>query len=396
VLEEQSGPIIVMEYLDGEPLSNVIVRGRGAGLTLALQLRVLVDALAGLHAAHELRDFEGRPLGVVHRDVSPHNLFVTVEGQTKVLDFGIAKLDRSLVETEVGTVKGKLRYMAPEQIRGDVLDRRADVYAAGVILWEALAGERMWKGAGDAEIRARVGAGDLPPPPSRSDVPPALGRICRSALALDPCQRPATALAMADELEPVLAELGAPGTRALGALVVGLFEESRRSRRAAVEEHVGRVMVESGRTTSELPPVMGEVTPVAPARAAPVAAPRPRWRTAMVVATGILAVSAALVAWRSTRSRDPRPAPPPILELPAPIPGPAVTAPAAALAEPPSLAGSDRNAHQRPDKPVSKRQPRAAAPAVDTAPMTPSAPPDCTHPFFIGADGIKKLRPECM
>jgi hypothetical protein len=203
---------------------------------------------------------------------------------------------------------------------------------------------------------------------------------------------------MADELEPVLAELGAPGTRALGALVVGLFEESRRSRRAAVEEHVGRVVVESGRTTSELPPVMGEVTPVAPPRAAVVgvAARAPRWRAAMVIAAGILAVSAALVASRSSRSRDPRPAPPPILGLPAPIPGPAVTAPAAAPAEPPSLAGSDRTAHQRPDKPVSKRQPRAAAPAVDTAPTTPSTPPDCTHPFFIGADGIKKLRPECM
>src|SRR5205823_13755315 len=132
-----------------------IVRGRQSGFTLAMQVRVLCDALGGLHAAHEAVDFDGTGLGVVHRDVSPHNLFVTVEGQTKVLDFGIAKLHRSLVETEVGTVKGKLRYMAPEQIAGGKLDRRADVYAAGVILWEALAGERMWKGLPEDEIRAR-------------------------------------------------------------------------------------------------------------------------------------------------------------------------------------------------------------------------------------------------
>ena len=119
VIEDDGAPVLVMEYLDGQPLSQVIVRGKQGGFTLAMQLRVLADALAGLHAAHELADFDGTPLGVVHRDVSPHNLFVTVEGAAKVLDFGIAKLERSLVETEVGTVKGKLRYMAPEQIAGD-------------------------------------------------------------------------------------------------------------------------------------------------------------------------------------------------------------------------------------------------------------------------------------
>ena len=123
----------------------------------------------------------------MHRDVSPHNLFVTLEGQAKVLDFGIAKLERSMVETEVGTIKGKLRYMAPEQVAGDKLDRRADIYAAGVILWEALTGERMWKTASEADIRARVLAGDLPTPETaRPDVPESLARICRRALARAP------------------------------------------------------------------------------------------------------------------------------------------------------------------------------------------------------------------
>jgi hypothetical protein len=392
VIEERNGPVIVMEYLDGEPLSNLIVRGRGAGLTLALQLRVLVDALAGLHAAHELRDFRGAPLGVVHRDVSPHNLFVTVEGQAKVLDFGIAKLDRSLVETEVGTVKGKIRYMAPEQLRGDVLDRRADIYAAGVILWEALAGERMWRGFDDAAIRARVGAGDLPLPPSRPEAPPALARICRRALALDPCRRPPTALAMADELEGILAELGGASTRALGGLVAQLFEEPRRRRRAAVEEHVGRVMVEAARTTSEVLSVTGELPPLPPP--APVAVRPPRWRPATVVAASVLALVAASVIGRWEGSRPARLASPSPAILRSPAPSP--SAPAAAAGAPLSPAAGEENAPPRVERAVSKRQPRAIARAVDAAPPTQNVAPDCAHPFFIDGEGIKKFRPECM
>jgi tRNA A-37 threonylcarbamoyl transferase component Bud32 len=187
VIDIDGAPVLVMEYLDGQPLSQVIVRGKQGGFTLAMQLRVLADALAGLHAAHELADFDGTPLGVVHRDVSPHNLFLTVEGHAKVLDFGIAKLERSLVETEVGMVKGKLRYMAPEQIAGEKLDRRADIYAAGVILWETLTGERMWKASSEGEVRARVLAGDLPMPETiRPDVPAPLARICRRALSRAP------------------------------------------------------------------------------------------------------------------------------------------------------------------------------------------------------------------
>jgi len=359
-----------------------------------------------LHTAHELRDFRKAPLGVVHRDVSPHNLFVTVEGQAKVLDFGIAKLDRSLVETEVGTVKGKIRYMAPEQLRGDVLDRRADVYAAGVILWEALAGERMWRGFDDAEIRARVGAGDLPLPPSRPEAPPALARICRRALALDPCRRPPTALAMADELEGILAELGGASTRALGGLVARLFEEPRRRRRAAVEEHVGRVMVEAARATGEFLGVTGEVTPLAALEPPPVAVRAPRWRAATVVAASILALVAASVIWRWEGSRRVGPASsspavvpagvPAILRSPAPTSAPGPAAPAAAAGALLSPAAGEENAPPRVERAVSKRQPRAIARAVDAAPPTQNVAPDCAHPFFIDGEGIKKFRPECM
>ncbi len=248
VIEVDGAPVLVMEYLDGQPLSQVIVRGKQGGFTLAMQLRVLADALAGLHAAHELADFDGTPLGVVHRDVSPHNLFVTVEGQAKVLDFGIAKLELSMVETEVGTVKGKLRYMAPEQVAGDKLDRRADVYAAGVILWEALTGERMWKGSSEGEIRARVLAGDLPlSETARPDVPETLARICRRALSRAPGDRHATARQLADELDAAMSELGlAASQREIGAMVARLFEDIRGETKRTIETKLGRASMATG------------------------------------------------------------------------------------------------------------------------------------------------------
>ncbi len=398
VLDQGSAPVIVMEYLDGQPLSQLIVSGRGVGFTLPLQLRVLIDALGGLHAAHELRDFDGTPLGVVHRDVSPHNLFVTVEGQSKVLDFGIAKLDRSIVETEVGTIKGKIRYMAPEQLRGETLDRRADLYAAGVILWEALVGERMWKGVDENEIRARVSAGDLPRPASlRSDTPAALDRICQRALARDPRDRPPTALALADELEAALADLrgGAPGARQVGLLVARLFESTRAETQAAIEERIGRMAVEALGTTVELSPIVPAARFV-PA-AAKVRPPRPA-RSVRLSAAAVLLVlaAAALIAaarLRSTSSQaadvasnDARPTPG-AAEALTRAPG---SASPAALPPPPSSAGSAGEAppHSRP---LGKRLSRPAAVAEPVGPA-----PDCTHPFFVDTDGIKKFRPECL
>ena len=242
VLESGGSPVMVMEYLDGQPLSQVIVRGKQDGFSLAMQLRVLIDALGGLHAAHELTDFDGTPLGVVHRDVSPHNLFVTVEGQAKVLDFGIAKLERSIVQTDVGTIKGKLRYMAPEHIAGERLDRRADIYAAGVLLWEALVGERMWKGCPEHEIRSRVIAGDLP---ARPEAPASLDRICRRALSLRPDERQATALELADEIEKALLELPSPAVthREIGATVARLFEDVRTQTKTAIEQELSGMSV---------------------------------------------------------------------------------------------------------------------------------------------------------
>jgi tRNA A-37 threonylcarbamoyl transferase component Bud32 len=393
VIDDDGGPpTIVMEFLDGQPLSNVIVRGRQQGFSLAMQVRVLCDALAGLHAAHEAVDFDGTPLGVVHRDVSPHNLFVTVEGQTKVLDFGIAKLQRSSpwvesVETDVGTVKGKLRYMAPEQIAGGKLDRRADIYAAGVVLWEALAGERMWKGSSEAEIRRRVQAGELPSAgelarAAGAEVPAALDRICRRALARSPDDRQATALGLAEELEAALPALGPPvSAREIGALVARLFEDARAETRRAIERtlsaaaNAGAPPADAGapammmnraidRTRETSGPIDDASAPAAtPERHAGPDRPRPAGRRAAWALAGVAALVAvaigAAATWRGAGGRAARARPA--------VDVPAATVPAAATYGPPTTAAAYEPAPAPPP-------PAVPAPPVSGRASAPPAP----------------------
>ena len=152
------------------------------------QYLVLLDTLAGLHHAHELADYDGTPLQIVHRDVTPHNVFVTYEGQVKVVDFGIAKAVGRASETRQGVVKGKVRYMAPEQAIGQPVDRRADVFSVGVMLWEAATGRRLWKDMDDLNIVQALVGGNVKSSPREVDpaVPEEIDRICRKALASQP------------------------------------------------------------------------------------------------------------------------------------------------------------------------------------------------------------------
>ncbi len=140
---------IAMEYLEGQPLNQLLkkLESRCEGLSEPFVAFIAIQALKGLHYAHEFCDFDGTPLGVVHRDVSPHNLFVTYGGEIKLLDFGIAKAAVNLTHTEDGVLKGKIRYMAPEQATGTDVDRRADIFAFGVVFWEMLARRALFTGA---------------------------------------------------------------------------------------------------------------------------------------------------------------------------------------------------------------------------------------------------------
>jgi serine/threonine-protein kinase len=237
-------PVIVMEYLEGQSLSSVLSRARGGNrLPLEMHLRIISDVLSGLHYSHELRDFDGTPLNVVHRDMSPHNVFVTFDGHVKLLDFGIAKLAGSHVETATGVIKGKLRYMSPEQITGETIDRRADVFAVGVMLWEAAADARMWAGMSEATIMNHLLNGEVPTPKQANpDVDAELERIIMKALSQHPADRHPSAAALQAELDEYLSHLGSEiRPRDIGKVVADLFEDVRTQTRRIIETQLSRV-----------------------------------------------------------------------------------------------------------------------------------------------------------
>jgi serine/threonine-protein kinase len=241
---EGSRHYMVMEFLDGRSLHRMIRRFRDqGGFPVAAHLRILSEALVGLQYAHDLRDFDGQPLGIVHRDVSPLNVFVTFDGQAKVVDFGIAKSIESSTETKTGVLKGRVAYMAPEQAWGGSVDRRADVYSAGVMLWEAAAGRRLWPGMNDVEILARL-LREGPPPLSavRPDAPEDLEAICARALETRPEDRYESAVDLLDDLEAHLASRDdRMSMREVGALVGRVFAEERRRMSNLIEETLTRM-----------------------------------------------------------------------------------------------------------------------------------------------------------
>ncbi|MBM4356772.1 MAG: protein kinase [Deltaproteobacteria bacterium] len=157
---------IAMEYLHGEPLREVMrrVEDHGATVPFHIAARICADAAEGLHGAHELRGRNGQLLNLVHRDVTPHNLFVTYDGYTKVVDFGIAKVVDRLASTRAGTLKGKLAYMSPEQVRGQEIDRRTDIFALGVVLWELTTNRRLFRMETDLDTLEKVQACVVPLP----------------------------------------------------------------------------------------------------------------------------------------------------------------------------------------------------------------------------------------
>ena len=216
------GSYIVMEYVEGASLHAILSRLRKLGerLPLDVALRIFMDAMTGLHAAHELTSRKGKPLGIVHRDVSPHNILVGVDGASRITDFGIAYAEARITSTRGGQLKGKLPYMAPEQLEDGTVDRRTDVYAAGCVLWEMLSGQRLFGGSNEAAIACAVLAG--PETSLRdvvTDVPEELNEACMMALrSID--SRFMSALAFVDAVE---AAADASGIRPAKPRVVGKF-----------------------------------------------------------------------------------------------------------------------------------------------------------------------------
>ncbi len=228
LVQEDGELFLVMEYLAGESLGSLLRRlaSRGERLDPALAAHVVAEACAGLHAAHELTDEQGFPRDLVHRDISPQNIFITYSGQVKLLDFGIAKAADRMTQTEAGQVKGKFAYMSPEQCQGKALDRRSDVFSMGIVLWEALSGARF---ARQSELLTFQAICDEPTPQLQGPAAghSALVEACRAALDKNKLRRFPTAVDLRTELLPFVQrsfQTEHPD-QALAALMERLFPE---------------------------------------------------------------------------------------------------------------------------------------------------------------------------
>jgi eukaryotic-like serine/threonine-protein kinase len=195
-----------------------------------------------LHYVHELTDGSGSPLGIVHRDVTPSNVFVTYDGRVKVVDFGIAKATTCVAQTRMGVLKGKLAYMSPESVRGEAVDRRSDIFSVGVMLWEVATGRRLWRDHDEIGVFRRLATGDLPLQPRGVQiVHPELFQIAQRALAVDPCQRYASADEMKQEVEDFLLQLGeTTSPPALSVYMESTFPAEREKLEAAVDHALAR------------------------------------------------------------------------------------------------------------------------------------------------------------
>lgn len=202
VLEDHGELYVVLEYVHGETLSRLMAAMNGAHIPVNIALGIICQVLYGLHAAHETTDNNGKLLHLIHRDVSPQNIMVGEDGLVRLIDFGIAKSLGRLQTTHTGQIKGKFTYMAPEQFTQGVVDRRADIYASAVVLWEMLTSRRLFETDNPgATIHAVITQPILPPSMFRAEVAPAINEICMRALDKLPTNRFANALLMATTLE---------------------------------------------------------------------------------------------------------------------------------------------------------------------------------------------------
>jgi serine/threonine-protein kinase len=257
--EEHDILYLAMEYVDGDSVSklNRACQRKGVKIPTGVILRILADACAGLHEAHELRDPQGHALEIVHRDVSPHNILVSSKGVAKIIDFGIAKArSRMGSDTNSGVLKGKIAYMAPEQALGHAVDRRADVWAIGAILYHLLAGKPPYEGDNQLATLHLLGSG-RPPMPLPATVHPAVSAVVRRALTFDANGRAATAADMRDAIERAMASANVMTSAADVAAFAGEHLADRAEKRRAAVDGALAAASERKRIEEIFDPVLG-------------------------------------------------------------------------------------------------------------------------------------------
>jgi serine/threonine protein kinase len=309
---------IALEHIHGEDLRSIVRQMKKKGVTefpLEHALAVILGMCAGLSYAHEKRDLDGSPLGIVHRDISPQNVLVGFAGDTKIVDFGVAKSDtNTATETKSGQLKGKVPYMSPEQARGEEIDWRSDVFATGVMLFELTTGKRLFKGATEFETLKLIVDRDYPRPSwVANDYPPLLEKIVMRALEKDRDKRYQSSREMQADLEAFVRDAKLPvSSIALAEFMKGLFEEKLAAQKEALMQgrqladiisqeivHSEHTMtgIDSGRFSSQS--ISTATGAVGVGSVPPPAKSNAKWAFAAVAVTAV-AVAGAVVATRKT------------------------------------------------------------------------------------------------
>ncbi len=328
---------IAMEYVQGKDLRVLFerARSRGEALPVPMACYVMMKVCEGLDYAHNKKDSSGRPLGLIHRDVSPQNVLISYDGEVKLIDFGIAKAAGKMNKTQAGILKGKFGYMSPEQVRGLPIDRRSDLFAVGIVLYELLTGERLFVGSSDFSTLEKVRNVEVMPPSTYNRrVPKELEQIVLKALAKDPDDRYQSAMDLHDDLQSFMYTSGSFFARKdLATYMRKAFAEDI-AKEAKREEELRRLEAQAGPDLGFVPGGKGLPTQVEsggrPSVGAPPPPPPPRPQKRTMLGVGA--------------------APPP-----PPAPPPSMTA--------------------RPSMPQRPAPPRSPAPVVSSPPYTPPAPP---------------------
>jgi serine/threonine-protein kinase len=420
VVSAEGELLLVMEYVRGESLARLLrsERGAGRGVAPAIVSAILVGVLSGLDAAHEVTSEHGERLGLVHRDVSPQNILVGVDGLARLIDFGVAKARGRLQSTEAGIIKGKLAYMSPEQLGVGKVNATTDIYAASVVLWEALTGQRLFSGDSEAALARKVVAGATEPP-SRfvAGLSPDLDAVVMKGLALQPSDRFQTAREMANALQRASPPAFASevGEWCVGAAKQAL--DQRRELVLSIERSSESIEVVAPTTALRAPPPVpppplppppppGAASPpisrpVEPSTAVDVElpqAPSPLVRAlrSPVVAVCVVGGGVALVVliWLLIQT----PPPPPVATPDTPDPR---VAPSAVAAQAPTSENSPPPVMVTPGQPAGATPNPAIPPASMRRPppphVAPQKPrPSCNPSFTVDSRGVQHPKPECM
>jgi len=395
-LGEQDGVLyLAMEWIDGVPLNQLMKTAKTAGgVPLPIAVRIVMNACAGLHAAHELRDAKGQLIGLVHRDVSPQNILVTYDGVSKVVDFGVAKATAmGGGATVAGQLKGKVSYMAPEQVRGEAIDRRVDIFAMGIVLYALTSGKHPFRRESEAATMYTIASDEVVIPPSKfvPNYPVGLEAVLLKALAKDKNARFATASEFQRALDQCLPAAERANTdEDIGAFIRQLFGNKREESRAALADAlaladksrpdiVSPLRQSQRRSFSDIELSTGSsndesktfgILGTAPAT------PSPTRKRALLIGSLcgalFLAAAAAFALSKSKSSEDAKATPSAQVENPAPVASTAEPPPAAQPSPLPELESA--TADPSPTAPPAPVPTRTVATPKQVVPV-PAAPP---------------------